>query len=531
MRINLHSLIMDIVGAKKMFDFLKKKKTDSDIEYLNLSTLALTEEQLKQCADLFSENYGRYSARSDRRPGEAVKMGVKYYRENYVRNGYSVALALCENKILGQAFYIRNKYDEKIMTWIVQLVVDKRMRQRGVASTLLRSIWGFSDDYAWGLATANPCTVRTLESATMRKCKPSIIKEHVKEIYKIGSEIGFVEEGSIEVNSTSSQINTHFDVDNSEFSGKEEYENRLGVLKPGREWLAFTFQNQGIKEEIYEKAFPKLIAFSEKQLKDAYDRMPIEDQKWAKGTEREVGYILNKLSGEHIDSVVDIGCGVGRHSLEFSRRGLNVLGVDFSNRHISRAKEMAKNENISNCDFICEDIRKFESKEKYDLSVCLYDVIGSFPNPEDNQDIVNKAYSLLNDGGFFVISVMNMELTESIVPNSQKGDVMRDSSLLLRLKPSSIMQHTGDIFNPSFIVIDEKSGIVYRKEQFSDDEKLPAEYVIRDKRYRMKEIVDILEKSGFSVLEKRYVQAGKFETSLHALDKHAKEIFVIAKKI
>ncbi len=59
-------------------------------------------------------------------------------------------------------------------------------------STLLHSIWGFSDDFAWGLASANPCTVKTLESATFRKCNTDFIQKNIDAIKMIGKDTTFV---------------------------------------------------------------------------------------------------------------------------------------------------------------------------------------------------------------------------------------------------------------------------------------------------------------------------------------------------
>lgn len=279
-----------------------KEKVKSNIIYKNISTVDLSEKQLEQCSKLFSENYGNYSKKSEIRPGERVKMGVSYYKNNYVKENFSVALALNKEEIIGQAFYIRKKYKKVgTMTWIVQLVVNKDYRKMGIAGKLLRSIWGFSDDFAWGLATANPCTVKTLESATMRKCKPAIIEKHLKDISLIGKDIGFVEDGALEVDKNSSQINSHFDVDNSSFEGKEEYENRLGVLKPGREWLAFTFREQKISKTIYKSKFNQIIDFSEEQLREAYSRMPMSNQKWATGQKNEIVGMLQKKGFKIID--------------------------------------------------------------------------------------------------------------------------------------------------------------------------------------------------------------------------------------
>ena len=509
-----------------------KEDMKNNIIYKNIPTLDLTKEQLEQCSKLFSENYGNYSEKSVIRPGERVKMGVSYYQKNYVKDDFSVALAIDKEEIIGQAFYIRKNY-EKVgtMTWIVQLVVNKTYRKMGIASKLLRSIWGFSDDFAWGLATANPCTVKTLESATMRKCKPAIIEKHLKDISLIGKDIGFVEDGALEVDKHSSQVNSHFDVDNSSFEGKEEYENRLGKLRPGREWLAFTFREQGIYKSIYKSKFNRIIKFSEEQLRDAYSRMSMKNQKWASGQKNEIDYILSKINNSSKNlKIIDFGCGVGRHSLELAQKGFNVYGIDYSEDHIASAEKNASDKKITNTKFVCGDIRKFKGKSKYDLALCLYDVIGSYPDKRNNERILQIIYNSLEIGGFLALSVMNYELTDKIVPNKQKGKVKENPDLLLKLKPATIMQTTGDIFDPKYIVIDKDEHLIYRKEQFSNDGKLSAEYVIRDKRYTMKEIVEMLQKKGFKIVDKRYVRAGHFDEALKSSDAHAKEILIIAKK-
>lgn len=535
-RLRNHPVNLDVEAIRLLYKtMMNKQKRDraenSDIVYTNVSTLQLSDEQLEKCAALFSENYGNYSLRSQIRPGENVRMGVAYYRNNYVREDYSAALAQDGEKIVGQAFYIRKSYaDSGIMTWIVQLVVDRDYRQKGIASTLLHSIWGFSDDYAWGLASANPCTVRTLESATMRRCSPYIIKRHIGDIRKMTFDIGFVDETALEVSDHDSQVNSHFDVDNSEFSGVEEYESRLGVLKPGREWLAFTFRDQPIDLDEYEKNFSKLVAFSEKQLMEAYERMPMQKQGWAKGEKKEIDDILSMLPADTVHEVVDLGCGIGRHTLELARRGIRSVGIDYSQKQIEHALKTASDQKLNNCEFVCQDLRTLDQKEKYDLALCLYDVIGSFPEENDNRSIIRTAYDSLKHGGYLALSVMNMELTDSLVPDSQKGDVLHDPLLLLKIPPSSTMQMTGNIFDPQYMAIDTIDQIVYRKEQFSDDESLPAEYVIRDKRYRMGEIKSLLESEGFDIVNHKYVRAGDFMTGLDATDEHAKEIFVLARK-
>jgi malonyl-CoA O-methyltransferase len=45
--------------------------------------------------------------------------------------------------------------------------------------------------------------------------------------------------------------------------------------------------------------------------------------------------------------VIDLGCGTGRHSIRMSRAGARVIGVDFSERMLAKAREKAAGLNIS----------------------------------------------------------------------------------------------------------------------------------------------------------------------------------------
>ena len=504
---------------------------NDEIQYTNQKTQFLSDKVLTECAKLFSSNYGNYSEYSDIRPGQNVRLSASYYKNHYCTPDFSVALARKAGRIIGQAFYIRKSYKNiGIMTWVVQLVVDKNYRQRGIASTLLRSIWGFSDDYAWGLATANPCTVKTLEAATFRECRSEIIVDHIDDIEMISMDIGFAKEGVIEISADSSQINSHFSVDNSGYSGIDECELKLGKLKPGREWIAFVFQDQKVDVDRYKRSFNELIDFSEMQLKEAYSRMNMESHAWAKGSSAEIDFILGKIHINDHSTAVDLGCGIGRHSIEMARRGLKVLSYDYSETNIIKAKKNATEQGIDGCSFYCADIRELKETNYADLVISLYDVIGSYPSQADNIKIIQKAYEILAPDGYFVASVMNMELTEHLVPESQKGILSEDPEILLDLKPGNIMQSTGDIFNPEYLAIDTRDGLVYRKEQFGEDEMLPAEFVIRDKRYRMNEIIDLVKNVGFYIEDCRFVRAGHFDEPLGPTDPHAKEIVLIAKK-
>lgn len=469
---------------------------NEDLQFHVMPFSELTEEDIEACSELYGENYGVYSELATT-PGKQIKMSANLYKKFYYAPHYYIATAKYEGKLIGQAIYFRDKIqisqdmdvekdEKKVMSWIVQLVVAKEYRQLGIASTLLRSIWGFSNDYAWGLATTNPCTVKTLENATFRQCNPKVIAEHLPEINALIDNIPFVNADDIRITESSSQVNSRFYVNNKEYRD-EEISNRLGDLPGGYEWLAFVFQSQDINQQNYEKHFEEMVSFSENKLKDAYSRMSMGNHGWTKNQASEIDFILKYGDS---NSILDLGC-----------------------------------------EFECADVRYYCDDKKYDKVLCLFDVVGSFPAKSENKKIIETAYNHLIEGGYLILSVMNMELTSFLVTDGHKVDLKKNPKALAELKPSNTMQRTGDIFNPELLLIDSATSLVYRKEQFIDDSRLPAEYVIRDKRYTKNEICGLIEECGFKIEEARYVSAGHFDRKLEATDPHAKEILIVAKKM
>jgi len=49
--------------------------------------------------------------------------------------------------------------------------------------------------------------------------------------------------------------------------------------------------------------------------------------------------LFGKCGDGRISRILDLGCGTGRHAIEFARRGFDVTGVDFSEAMLTRARE------------------------------------------------------------------------------------------------------------------------------------------------------------------------------------------------
>ena len=511
----------------------KPKRSDSAYRYSTRKFADLTPEEINECSELYSEHYGIYNnnAPEDKR-GKNIKLGPQHYKRTYASfPTTSISACRMENgNLVGFVLFIKGEIAEgHKFCWVTQLVVHQDHRKRGIGTKLLESAWCFSDYAIRGLATANAVTLRTLENVTWREINKEKIKNHEEEIRQILKLVPYMEDKTIVINETCCQINSKFypEPEKINQNTQKKYDNKLGPIQPGNEWLGLIFNEQSTKYD--EKRFMDYLQFSEENVFDAYNRMLHISQHWNKGAREEVMTILKMHPnlGKGI-SILDLGCGTGRHCVEFAKLGFRVLGVDKLSKALECARQSAIDESLP-ISFVQADVREYRGNiGKYDIVLCLYDVIGTYRNERDNELILQNIRRHLKVGGLAIISVMNMDLTEKIVGNN-KFSISENPKRLLDLPATCVMQNSGNIFHKDMI-INTDDGLVYRKEQFYDDKGLDAEYIIADKRYRKEEFSKKLMAYGFELLEVRYVKAGAWHNKLDRDDMRAKEILFVAKK-
>lgn len=487
---------------------------------------------LQELADLYSAHYGIWSAKASRNAGKPVQLSPNRLR-TWLTNDSKIALAKMDGQVVGYAIAVQKKLKGfGVISWVTQLVIHKEHRKRDVGKTLLFSIWGFSDHFAWGLVTANPYAIRALEKATRRRCTPGRIRRHKRKLKTVGIEqTTYIKETTVvDITPARSCIDTKFFLDHSQLATKLENATStapwlMGLIDEGWEWLAFTFHDQP-EIVLSSQEIEQMIRASDQVTKQAYSRMRVNgSHRWARHTPEEARLIVEWCGLSGGQSVLDLGCGTGRHLMALASMGLRVTGVDYVQDAFEANRAEAMRLNINGARFVEGDARSFAADELFDAVICLYDVIGSYADQDQNILILRNCARHLKRGGHLLISVMNFEMTQDRAKHF--FSLERDPKALSDLRPSTIMETTGNVFDPEFYLIDSDTEIVYRKEQFKEGDQLPAEMVVRDRRYRREEIERLCREEGLDVEWSRFVQTGHWEDDLGSTDPRAKEILVL----
>ncbi len=107
--------------------------------------------------------------------------------------------------------------------------------------------------------------------------------------------------------------------------------------------------------------------------------------------------------------VLDLCCGIGRHSFQFARHGFRVTGVDITKPYLDIAADIARKENLA-IDFVHSDMREFCRPGAFDLVANLCTSFGYFEDIADDIRVLHNVYASLAPGGKFVIEILGKEV-------------------------------------------------------------------------------------------------------------------------
>jgi 2-polyprenyl-3-methyl-5-hydroxy-6-metoxy-1,4-benzoquinol methylase len=117
--------------------------------------------------------------------------------------------------------------------------------------------------------------------------------------------------------------------------------------------------------------------------------------------------IYRFLQIQSTDTILDLACGAGRHSLALAQKGNKILGIDLSQNSINQAKEESQKLHITTVDFQTADMRNFALNITFDYVLNLFTSFGYFQSKSDNQKVADQICQHQNKNGITVIDYLN----------------------------------------------------------------------------------------------------------------------------
>ncbi|HOI31340.1 MAG: class I SAM-dependent methyltransferase [Bacteroidales bacterium] len=132
-----------------------------------------------------------------------------------------------------------------------------------------------------------------------------------------------------------------------------------------------------------------------------------DKESFAQGTIGECDFIEKEINFSKTLKIIDIGCGTGRHSIELSKRGYSVTGIDLSESQLEKAREKAKQKGLK-IDFLKFDARSLPFDKQFDVAIMMCE--GGFPlmeTDELNYEILKSVSKALKESAKFIFTTLN----------------------------------------------------------------------------------------------------------------------------
>lgn len=151
----------------------------------------------------------------------------------------------------------------------------------------------------------------------------------------------------------------------------------------------------------------------------------VEQDKWVCPSEDSV-YLAKKWQEEGVRSILDLGCGRGRHALYFTKKGFKVTAVDLSAEAIEYNKKFQKEQGV---DYLCKraDMMKLPFADDAFDRVFSYHVI-SHQDTVGVQHVLKEIARVLKPGGKVFLTLCAKEhyaFSQSDFPRLDENTVLK----------------------------------------------------------------------------------------------------------
>lgn len=133
---------------------------------------------------------------------------------------------------------------------------------------------------------------------------------------------------------------------------------------------------------------------------------------FTKGTVGEVDFLLSVFDLPAGGSILDVGCGCGRHSIELARRGYAVTGLDVSSGMLKVGARLAKESGVNTVKWVHADATRFQLQNPVDCAICVcegaFNIIGQQEDPlTHDMAILANIGASLKPGSRFLLTALN----------------------------------------------------------------------------------------------------------------------------
>ncbi len=124
-------------------------------------------------------------------------------------------------------------------------------------------------------------------------------------------------------------------------------------------------------------------------------------------SKEEIEKIIDLADLEKGSKVLDMPCGVGRHSIELHKKDFEVVGIDKTAEYVEDARQKDETGEI---EFIREDMKEFRRENSFDAVINWWNSFGYIENKEDDRQMLENIFASLKQERVLVMDLWSKEL-------------------------------------------------------------------------------------------------------------------------
>lgn len=215
-----------------------------------------------------------------------------------------------------------------------------------------------------------------------------------------------------------------------------------------------------------------------------YDTM-MKDIPYAEWAE----YVKTLLEDDKIGkgaTVAELGCGTGSFTLEMSKLGYTMTGVDISPDMLSVAKNKFEDTEYDKVVFCEQDMTELELPEKADAIVSVCDSVNYLIADGDLDKLFGRVNENLKSNGSFIVDLKTRFFYENVLAYNTMAENFENCSYIW-----DNYYHEEERINEYFLTVFVKEGKLYRK--FVENHFQRA--------YEVDDLIEAARKNGFTQIK------------------------------
>jgi SAM-dependent methyltransferase len=125
---------------------------------------------------------------------------------------------------------------------------------------------------------------------------------------------------------------------------------------------------------------------------------------------RSVEWIATEFNIGMDSKIADFGCGPGLYSARLAKHGANVTGIDFSERSIEYARDVAAREHL-NISYVNQNYLEFETEDRFDLVLMIMCDFCAL-SPAQRKGLLRKFHKILKPSSSVLLDVYSLAAFE-----------------------------------------------------------------------------------------------------------------------